>query len=87
MAEESDVMIRILREIQKDIGGIKGDIALIKDKLVQHSLQLASQGGSLSEIASILSYLPDWARQSPTDVSRELRAIKERLEALEHARQ
>ena len=91
MAEETDLTILILREIQatqsemkSDIGHIKDDIVLIKDKLVQHSLQLSSQGGSLGEIAHILRYLLEWARP---DISRELLALKQRVEALEAQRQ
>jgi hypothetical protein len=94
MSDENDLTIRILREIQAsqtemkgDIALMKGDIALIKDKMVQHSLQLSAQGGSIGEIARILRYFPDWARQSPADVLEQLRDLQERVSALESRRQ
>jgi hypothetical protein len=94
MSDENDRTIRILREIQAsqtemkgDIALMKGDIALIKDKMVQHSLQLSAQGGSIGEIARILRHLPDWMRQSPADVLEQLRDLQERVSALEGRRQ
>lgn len=87
MVEETDAVMLILRQIQSDLAQVKGDIAVMKDKMIQHSLQLSSQGGSLGEIARILQYLPDWARQPPTDISRELLALKQRMSALESQRQ
>jgi hypothetical protein len=94
MADEPEnLVLKILQEIQatqteqnRAIAAISGDIAQIKDTTVQHSLQLSSQGGSLGEIARILRYLPDWARQSPTDVSEQLRDLQERVAALEDRR-
>jgi hypothetical protein len=94
MASETDLTIRILRDIQatqadhtRALAEVKGDIAVIKDKMVQHTLQLASQGGSLGEIANILQHLPDWIRQSPNDISRQLHTLEERIQALERGRQ
>jgi hypothetical protein len=101
MTDENDLTIRILREIQatqaeqnraqteqnRAMTAVRGDIALIKDTMVQHSLQLSSQGGSLGELARILRHLPDWMRQSPADVLEQLRDLQERLAALESRQQ
>ena len=74
-------------EQNRALAAVRGDIAQIKDTMVQHSLQLSSQGGSLGEIAHILRHLPDWVRQSPADVSEQLRDLQERVSALEGRRQ
>jgi hypothetical protein len=92
--EPESLVLKILREIQatqaeqnRAIASMRGDMALIKDTMVQHSLQLSSQGGSLGAIAGILRHLPDWMRQSPADVSEQLRDLQERVASLESRRQ
>jgi hypothetical protein len=89
MSDEPESMIlRFLQEIRHDIAAMKNDIVTIKETQMLHSLRLQNQSGMFGEVTNILRELADRARrEEAANVPQQLRALEERVSALEGRRQ
>lgn len=89
MADETDLTIRILREIQATLAEHTKEFASIKETLRLHGVRLDTHSAMFGDVRRAMEELRDMLRLAPSNatLARDLRALEGRVAALEAQRQ
>ncbi len=89
MTDESDLTIRILRQIQATLAEHTVEFASIKETLGQHGIRLDNHSAMFEDVGKTMREVKDMLRRAPSNaaLARELRALEDRVAALEAQRQ